>query len=328
MNIAITRPIPDAGIKLLKARKDFKVKMNKEDKVLNKEELKKLVKGADAILSLLTDQIDGEVMDAAGKQLKIIANYTVGFDNIDLEAAKQRGIVVTNAPADLASEAVAEFTFALMLALARRIVEADRFTRAGKYRGWEPMLLLGTLLYGKTFGILGAGRIGSAAARKAHGIGMNIVYSDMNKNADLEKELGAKYLTKEKLLQTADVISLHVPLLPSTKYYLDTAEFSLMKKGAYVINTDRGPVVREKALLRALKTKRIAGAALDVLECEPAIDCDLTDHLELKDMDNVILTPHIASSSIEARQQMSEMAANNIIAVLGGKAALNPAVVK
>ncbi len=325
MKVVVTRSIPDAGIKLLKQQKNFKVTMSKQDRELTPLELKRLVKGADAILSLLTDTIDGAVMDAAGPQLKIIANYAVGFDNIDLAAAKQRNIVVTNAPGDLVSETVAEHTVALALALAHRIAESDKFVRAGQYCGWDPMLLLGTLLSGKTFGIIGTGRIGISAARKAHGLGMKILYADMKREKEIEKEIGALYCSKEELLRLADVVSLHVPLLPSTRYLIDTAEFALMKKSALLINTARGPVVREKALLRALKTKRIAGAALDVFECEPAIDSDPHDHLELKAMDNVILTPHTASASVEARQQMSELAANNIIAVLTGKPALNPA---
>lgn len=323
--IVITRQITDAGVKLLKSQNNFKVTMSTKDRALTPTELRVFVKGADGVLTLLEDKIDGAVMDAAGPQLKVIANYAVGFDNIDLDAAKKRNIVVTNTPGELVSEAVAEHTFALMLALAHRIVEADRFTRAGKYKEWEPLLLMGTLLAGKTFGIIGTGRIGISAARKAKGIGMNVVYSDLKRNKEFEQELGAKFMTKEQILQAADVVSLHVPLLPSTKYLMDTAEFSLMKKTAFLINTARGPVVREKALLRALKTKRIAGAALDVYECEPFIDCDIHDHLALNEMDNIVLTPHIASASIEARQQMSEIAAQNIIAVLSGKPALNPA---
>lgn len=325
MRVVVTRPIADAGIKLLKAQKNYKLNISSQNRVLNPDELKKFVNGADAILSLLTDKIDGEAMDAAGKQLKVIANYAVGFDNVDLTAAKERGIAVTNTPGDLVSESVAEHTFALMLSLAHRICESDRFTKADRYRGWEPMLLVGSLLYGKVFGIIGTGRIGSSAARKARGIGMNVLYSDLKRDKILEKEIGALYASKDEVLKLSDVVSLHVPLLASTKYLMDTAEFSMMKKGAYLINTARGPVVREKALLRALKTKRIAGAALDVFECEPSIDCDLSDHLELKAMDNVILTPHTASATFEARQQMSEVAAKNIIAVLSGKPPLNPA---
>ena len=323
--IAITRQIPDAGIKLLKEQKNFKVKISKNNRVLAHEELKKFVKSADAILSLLTDHIDGEVMDAAGKQLKVIANYAVGFDNIDLEAAKQRGVVVTNTTGDLVSESVAEHTVALALALAHRIAESDRFTKAERYRGWEPMLLIGTLLYGKVFGIIGTGRIGASVARRAVGLGMKVLYSDLRRDKILEKDTDALYASKEELLRMADVVSLHVPLLPSTRFMIDTPEFALMKKTAFLINTARGPIVREKALLRALRTRRIAGAALDVFESEPAIDSDLSDRLELKTFNNVILTPHTASATIEARQQMSEVAAKNIIAVLSGEPALNPA---
>jgi len=323
--VYLTRKIPDSGIKKLKETKGLTLKMNPDDRVLLPEELKRAVKGADAILSLLTDKIDSSVMDAAGKQLKIVANYAVGFDNVDLKAAAARKVFVTNAPGPLITESVAEHTIALMLSLAHRIVESDRFTREGKYKGWEPMLLLGALLAGKTFGIIGTGRIGGAAAKKAKGIGMNVVYSDPTRQPELEKETGAKQRTMEQLLKEADVVSLHVPLLPSTRFLIDTAELSLMKRPAYLINTARGPVVREKSLLRALKTKRIAGAALDVFECEPAIDCDLTDHLELKKLDNVILTPHTASATIEARQEMSLTAAENILAVFQGKTPPNVA---
>lgn len=317
--IYVTRKIPDAGLKKLKETKGLTLKINPDDRVLAPEELKRAVKGSDAILSLLTDKIDASVMDAAGKQLKIIANYAVGFDNVDLKAAAARNIFVTNAPGPLITESVAEHTIALVLSLSHRVAESDRFTREGKYKGWEPMLLLGTLLAGKTFGIIGTGRIGAAAAKKAKGIGMNVIYSDPTRQPELEKETGAKYRSMEQLLAEADVVSLHVPLLPSTKYFMDTEQFSLMKPTAFLINTARGPVVREKALLRALKTKRIAGAALDVFECEPAIDCDITDHLELRKLENVVLTPHTASATIEARQEMSSTAAENILAVFAGK---------
>jgi lactate dehydrogenase-like 2-hydroxyacid dehydrogenase len=321
--VYITRKIPEAGIKKLKATKGLVVKMNPDDRVLAPEELKRAVKGADAILSLLTDKIDSSVLDAAGKQLKIVANYAVGFDNVDLKAAAARKVFVTNAPGPLITESVAEHTIALMLALAHRIAESDRFARAGKYKGWEPMLLLGTLLAGKTFGIIGTGRIGGAAAKKAKGIGMNVIYADPNRQVELEKETGAKQRTMEQLLGEADVVSLHVPLLPSTKYLMDTEQFALMKRTAFLINTARGPVVREKSLLRALKTNRVAGAALDVFECEPALDCDLSDHLELTKLDNVILTPHTASATIEARQEMSLTAAANILAVFASKTPQN-----
>ena len=323
--IYVTRRFADSGIQALKA-KGYRVEVYPEDRIIPRKELLKNVKGCDALLSLLTDKIDGEVLDAAGKQLKVVANYAVGFDNVDLDAAKKRNVIITNTPSDIVNEAVAEHTFALLVALARRIPEADAFSKAKKYVGWSPTHFIGTQLTGKTMGIIGAGRIGTSAARRGVlGFGMKLVYSDMRPNTDIEKELGAKRLSMEKLLEVSDFVSLHVPLLPSTRHLISTAEFSIMKKTAYLINTARGPVVDEKALLRALKTNRIAGAALDVFECEPAVDCDVTDNLELKNFPNVILTPHIASATIEAREAMSLTAAENIIAVLSGKPALNPA---
>lgn len=323
--VYVTRSFADSGIKALKAE-GYRVEVYPEDKIIQRKELLKNVRGASAILSLLTDKIDGEVFDAAGRSLKIVANYAVGFDNVDLGAAKKRGIAVTNTPHDKVNEAVAEHTFALMICLARRIAEADAYAKAKKYSGWSPTLLIGTDLYGKTLGIIGAGRIGSAVARRAvKGFGMKLVYADTRKNPDIEKEFGAEQLALEKLLEVSDFVSLHVPLLPSTRHLISTAEFAMMKKTAFLINTARGPVVDEKALLRALKTKRIAGAGIDVFECEPSIDCDMTDNLELKSFPNAILTPHIASATIEAREAMGMVAAENIIAVLSGKPPLNPA---
>lgn len=323
--IYVTRRFADSGIKALKAQ-GYRVEIYPKDAVIPRKELLKNIAGCDALLSLLTDRIDDEVFIAAGPTLKVVANYAVGFDNVDLVAAKRRGVIVTNTPHDKVNEAVAEHTFALMISLARRIPEADVLAKAKKYTGWSPTHFIGTDLYGKTLGIIGAGRIGASAARRGvKGFGMKLVYSDMKPNAEIEKELGAERLTMEKLLETSDFVSLHVPLLPSTRHLISTAEFSLMKKTAFLINTARGPVVDEKALLRALKTKRIAGAGIDVFECEPSIDCDVTDNLELKNFPNVILTPHIASATIEAREAMSLVAAQNIIAVLSGKAPLNPA---
>ncbi|MCI0479842.1 D-glycerate dehydrogenase [Candidatus Uhrbacteria bacterium] len=323
--VYVTRRFADSGIKALKA-KGYRVEIYPEDEVIPRNLLKKKVRGASALLPLLTDRIDDAILKAAGPRLKIVANYAVGFDNVDLSAAKKRGVIVTNTPHDAVNEAVAEHTFALVIALARRIPEADVFAKAGKYGHWSPTLLTGTDLGGKTLGIIGAGRIGAAVARRGvKGFGMKLVYSDMRKNPDLEKEFGARYLTMQALLKTADFVSLHVPLLPSTRHLISTAEFRLMKKTAFLVNTARGPVVDEKALLRALKAKRIAGAGLDVFECEPAIDCDLTDTLELRAFPNVILTPHIASATIEAREAMSMVAAKNIIAVLSGKQPLTPA---
>jgi glyoxylate reductase len=320
LNVFVTRMIPDEGINMLKKNKNINLDIYEHDKKIPRSVLKKRVKGAHIILSILTEQMDAEIMDAAGPQLKMIANYAVGFNNIDLKAAEARGITVTNAPSEQISESVAEHTVALMFALAKRIVEADTFTRTGKYKAWGPQLMLGTDLWGKTVGIIGTGRIGSAVVKRLHdGFNMKVIYHDPKKNAQLEKETGAKYRSMETLLKEADFVSLHVPLLPSTKGMIGAKELKLMKKTAYLINTARGPVVKEKALTRALMKGHIAGAALDVYECEPLIDCDPNDNLELRKLNNVILTPHTASATLETRQSMSRVAATNILAFVNGK---------
>lgn len=323
--ILVTRPIPEPAIAYLKKQRGFEVDVYEKDEIIPRKVLLQRVKGVDALLPILTDRIDKEVFDAAGPQLKIVANYAIGFDNIDLKESAKRGIIITNTPVDEAAESVAEHTFGMILALAHRMVEADGFAKAKKYTGWSPNHFLGFDLKGKTLGLIGLGRIGKRVAELGKSFGMKVVYSDMKRDAGFETSQGAIYASKDRLLKISDVISLHVPLLPSTKYLIDTAEFSLMKKTAILINTSRGPVVREKALLRALRTGRIGAVGLDVFECEPAIDCDLTDKLELKSFSNVLLTPHTASATLEARQAMSKLAADNIIAVLKGKAPLTPA---
>lgn len=324
-HIFITRQIPDKGITLLKEQ-GYELEIYKEDQAIPRKELLARVRGCDALLPLLTDKIDEDVLKAAGPQLKVIANYAVGFDNIDLVAAKKYQIPVTNTPVPEMSDSVAEHAFALMIGLAHRIVEADAYTRSGSYAGWSPTMLLGTDLQDKTLGIIGLGRIGHGLAQRAvNGFGMHCLYHNPHRDLEIEKELGARGVSLETLLEESDFISIHVPLLPSTKHLISTGEFALMKKEAFLINTSRGPVVDEKALLRALKTKRIAGAALDVYECEPAIDCDIKDNLALKSFPNVILTPHTASATVRARQAMSRLAAENIIAVLSGRPALTPA---
>ncbi|MBU1126326.1 D-glycerate dehydrogenase, partial [Patescibacteria group bacterium] len=257
--IFITRMIPDEGIKMLKKRKSIDVKIYPEDEIIPRKELLKGVAGADIILSILTDKIDAEVMDAAGPQLKMIANYAVGFNNIDLEEAKKRKIIVTNAPGPEIVESVAEHTVGLILALAHRIVETDDFTRAKKYKGWGPMLLLGTDVYGKTLGVIGTGRIGEGVIKRMYdGFGLKIIYNDIARNANLEKKYKAKYRSKMQLLKEADFVSLHVPLLPSTRHLISTKELRAMKKTVFIVNTSRGPIIDEGALVRALAKGEIA----------------------------------------------------------------------
>lgn len=317
--IFITRKVPDAGIEKLK-EKGYSIAVSPYDRVLAKDELvAELKKGRyDAVLCLLTDKIDAEVFDAAGTQVKIFANYAVGFDNIDLEAARERGIVISNTP-DVLTDTVAEHTFALMLAIMHRVAEADRFTRAGRYKGWAPMLLLGTDLSRKTIGIIGLGRIGARVAHHAvRGFDVKIIYHDLKRNDAFEQEAGAEYKEQlEDLLREADVVSIHVPLLDSTRHLINAQRLAQMKPTAYLVNTSRGPVIDEAALVEALRTGTIKGAALDVYENEPALAPGLAE------LENVILTPHIASATEETRGKMSELAAENIIAVLEGGEAPN-----
>lgn len=313
--VYVTRAIPDLGLKMLR-EEGHEVVVSTKDGVLTKEELIAALKADryNAVLCLLTDHIDAEIFDAAGKQCKIFANYAVGFDNIDLAAARQRNIIITNTP-DVLTETVAEHTFALMLALAHRITEADRFARNGMYTGWAPMLLLGTDVSHKTVGIVGLGRIGARVAYHAmRGFDAHIIYYDVRRNEAFEKEFSAAYKASvEDLLKDADFVSIHVPLLDSTHHLMNDVRFTMMKKTAYLINTSRGPIVDELALVKALREGTIRGAALDVFEKEPTIEKTLTE------MENVILTPHIASATVETRSKMGEIAALNILEALAGK---------
>jgi glyoxylate reductase len=309
--IFITRQIPEIGINLLKD-KGWEVAVGPEGKI-SREDLLSSVKGVEAILSVLTEKIDGEVMEAAGPQLKIIANYAVGYDNIDVAEAKKRGIIVTNTPGVL-TEAVADHAVTLLFAITRRVVEADKYTREGKYKAWGPKLFLGGDITGKTLGVIGMGRIGSAVAlRMAKGFGIKIVYYDLHRNEQLEKEHGFKYMALDDLLKEADFVSLHTVLTEETRHLISAERLKMMKPTAYLINTSRGPVIDEKALIEALKNKEIAGAALDVFENEPELTPGLAE------LENVVLTPHIASATKETRDKMAEMAANNVIAALEGQ---------
>lgn len=317
--IYITRPFPGPAIDQLTNHYD--VQINHRDVVLTKTQLLRAVAGVDVIVSLLTDKIDSDVMDAAGDQLRLIANYAIGFDNIDIRAAKERGIVVTNTPGHLA-ESIGEHTMALILAVARRVVEADAFTRAHKYKQWEPALLLGQSLRGKILGIVGLGRIGKSVIELAQAFGMQVVYTDEIRNKAMEASHTISYHNFNYLLEHADVLSLHVPLLPTTHHLMNAAAFKKMKSTAILINTARGPVVDEAALITALKEKQIFGAGLDVFEHEPKVSNELVK------LPNVVLTPHIASSTIEARTEMSQLVAENVISFLEHGKAVTPVVFK
>lgn len=308
----MTRRIPEAGIKMLR-EKGHEVEVSDYDGVLPREQLLQKVKGADAILSLLTDKMNDELFQVAGPQLKIVANYAVGYDNIDVPAAVKRGIIATNTP-EVLTESVAEHAIALIFAIARRIVESDQFMRDGKYVGWAPMLFLGNDLVGKTLGLVGLGRIGAAVAKRMHdGFEMKIIYYDARRNEELEKKYGVEYRELNDLLKESDFVSIHVPLLPATRHLIGAEQMKIMKKTAYLINTSRGPVLDEKALVEALKGDEIKGAALDVYEEEPKMAPGLAE------LPNTVLTPHTASATEETRNAMSELAAKNIIAVLAGQ---------
>ncbi|MBT3231166.1 D-glycerate dehydrogenase [Candidatus Uhrbacteria bacterium] len=318
--IFVTRQFPGTAIEKLSKQKGFEVSVYKKDQIIPRKELLKRVKGADIILSLLTDRIDAQVMDAAGDQLKMIANYAVGFDNIDIEEAKRRKIRVINTPCDQSTESVAEHAIAMIFGLAHRLIEADNFTRAKKYKGWDPGLMLGSGLSGKTIGVIGAGRIGYSISKRLYdGFGVKIIYNDIKRNTKYEKDFKAKLRTKTQLLKEADIVTLHVPLLKATHHLISTKELKAMKKTAFLINTSRGPVVDETELIKALKNGDIAGAGLDVYECEPKIDCNPRDKFELRKMPNVILTPHTASATIEARDAMGQIALKNILAFTNNK---------
>lgn len=316
MKIFVTRKIPRRGIEML-IRQGYSVTVSPHDRVLTKSELIDFLKKDhyDAALGLLTDKVDAEVLDAAkASGVKIFANYAVGVDNIDVKAAQKRGIMVTNTP-EVLTETVAEYTLTLMLAISHRIAESDRFSRAGKFKGWESELLLGTDVSHKTLGIVGLGRIGSRVAYNAvRGFDMRVVYFDVRRNENFEKEFQAKYHANvDDVFRKADFVSIHIPLLPTTHHFVNAERLKLMKPSAYLINTSRGPIVDEVALRDALTSGVIRGAALDVWEHEPELTPGLAE------LENIIITPHTASATEETRQKMSELTAINIIEALEGK---------
>lgn len=319
MKIFVTRKIPGDHIEKLNTGGN-EVITSEFDRPLTAEELLEKAKGVDVLLTLLTDKIDGDVMDAIGPQLKMISNYAVGFDNIDIKAASDRGIVVTNTPSDEVNEAVAEHTWALISALSRRIVESDEFVRQegyftgkGGYKGWEPDLFLGISLIGKTLGIIGLGRIGSMVARRAQGYKMTVLYNKHEPDPKAEAELGVKFAALDELLAASDIVTLHVPLTEETRHMINKEVFAKMKKGSFLVNTARGPVVVENDLVEAMKSGQLSGAGLDVFDNEPNISPELIA------MPNVILTPHIASATNEAREKMGEQAVTAILDTFSGK---------
>lgn len=310
-SVYITRLIPGPGIGLLE--EGFEVEVFGEDRNLTREEFLAAVPGRGALLTMLNNTVDAEVMDAAGPGLKIIANYAVGYNNIDVNAATARGIAVTNTPGVL-TETTADLAWALLMSGARRVVEGDRYTREGKFVGWEPMLFLGGDIHHKTLGIVGMGRIGQAMARRALGFEMPVLYTSRRPlEPEIERALNARWVPLDTLLAEADFISLHVPLTPGTRHLISADALSRMKPTAYLINTARGPIVDEKALVEALRERRIAGAGLDVYEDEPSLAPGLAE------LDNVVILPHIGSGSIETRTKMAQMAAANIVAFFRGE---------
>ena len=312
MKIFVTRKTPGKALEKLTAS-EHEVVISKFDRPLKEEELVEKVRDVDALLTLLTDRVDGELMDTAGPQLKIISNYAVGYDNVDMKEATDRGIVVTNTPSTEVNEAVAEHTWALILSLARRIVEADEATRRGGYKGWEPGIFLGTGLLGKTLGIVGLGRIGSMVARRAKGYNMTVLYNKRSRDEEAEKELGATFVELDELFAKSDFVTLHVPLTEETRHMINKESLAKMKKRSYLINTARGPVVNEKDLAEALRSGQLSGAALDVFDNEPDINPELIG------MENIVLTPHIASATWEAREKMGEQAVSAILDTFQGK---------
>jgi len=310
--VFVTRELPEEAANMLKAR--FEVEFWPYESPVPKNILIEKVRDVNGLICMLTEKVDSEVIDAAGPQFWGISQVAVGYDNIDVEAATRKGIYVTNTP-EVLTETTADFAFALLMATARRVAEADRYVRSGKWKiPWGLTMFLGQDVWGKTIGIIGMGRIGTAVARRAKGMNMRILYYDVYRNYAAEREIGAQYVDLETLLREADFVTIHVPLTPATYHLINEDKLRLMKRTACLINTSRGPVVDEKALYKALKEGWIWGAGLDVWEREPT-DPDNP----LLSLENVTAAPHIASASYETRTKMAMMAAENMIAILEGR---------
>ncbi len=309
MKVFISYRFPEAALARIKEK--FDVSVNQEERLLSKEELSARVADVDALVCL-GNRVDRDVIDA-GKKLKIVANYGVGYNNIDAEYAAKKQVMVTNTPGVL-TETTADLTWAILMAIARRIVEADRFTKSGRFAGFDPYRLLGTDVHGKTLGIVGLGRIGQAVAKRSLGFDMKVLYFAVRrKDQETEQRYGATYVALDTLLRESDFVTLHVPLMDSTHHLIGKDKLALMKPTAFLINASRGAVVDEQALVQVLKERKIAGAALDVYEKEPQLSPGLSE------LDNVVLIPHLGSATQQTRNAMAEIVANNVIAALQGE---------
>jgi glyoxylate reductase len=321
--IYVTRMLPERGLNIIKEY--FDTEVWPEYAPPPKNTIIEKAKNVDALVSLLSDKIDAEVFDKTPK-LRIVSQMAVGFDNINIPEATKRGIYVTNTP-EVLTDTTADFAWALLMALARRVVEADKYVRTGQWKvAWHPAMLTGRDIHGATIGIVGAGRIGYAMAKRAKGFNMNILFYDVIPRPEMEKELNAKKTDLDALLKESDFVSIHVPLMKETHHLINAERLRLMKKTAYLINNSRGPVIDEKALYDALKQGKIAGAGLDVFEQEPTP----LDNPLLK-LDNVVVAPHISSASLETRSKMSEMVADNLVSFFEGRKPpnlVNPDVMK
>jgi glyoxylate reductase len=313
---AVTNRIPASAVEML--RQAGEVRLDEREAALPRADLLELVAGADAVLSLLHDRVDAELLDAAGPQLRCVANVAVGFDNVDLDAASERDVVVTNTP-EVLDDATADLTMALLLAATRRLVEGDRLVRSGRPWSWGMSFMLGSSLRGKRLGIVGLGGIGRRVAERARAFGMEVAYHSRHPApAEVAARLEAERMPLERLLAEADVLSLHCPLTPETHHLIGAAELEAMQPSAVLVNAARGPVVDERALAEALAAGRIAAAGLDVYEREPRVEPRLLE------LDNVVLAPHLGSATVETRTAMAELAARNAIAVLRGEGPLTP----
>lgn len=314
MKLLITSTIPEEIFKDLENH--FEITYHDSQIPLTHEEIKEKIVGQDALLCPLSDKIDKDIIDA-GSSLKIIANYGAGFDNIDIDYAREKNIIVTNAPAPSSAISTAELAFALMISAARKLVSGDKLTRRGEFYGWRPTFYLGSELRGKTLGIIGLGNIGKNLSKRARAFEMNVIYYSRTRKEDFEKEYGLEYKDKDYVIKNSDFLSLHTAFVPELKHMISQKELEMMKESAILINASRGPVVDEEALAEALIRKEIAGAALDVYEFEPKVN------EKLLMLDNVILAPHLGNATYEARMEMGENARDNLIQFKEGKTPQN-----